>query len=243
MDWGQLERDINDSTSMLLKQRSHNFSSARKNPHGGNRDIDENILNRTHFSTRDESVDVSQAVCHGSGSGSGTGSGGGMENEYLKIVVNKQQLQINQMEKTIQSIANSQKQAKDREMAMETNAVHQALLMRVSSLEDMTRGINDNYASKDALLQLLNAVMEQIRECNRCIDSCAQQSSSVTQFTDAFLQALVEVSNGGSGSGGGVQAPLGSSGEINMGGSGSFSASGGRKRSALSLSLLLGLGP
>jgi hypothetical protein len=216
MDWTRLEKDINDNTALLLKQKSklknsqglHDRSMISFNP-------DSNV------SMLDGSVNVS--VVEPARSVAGTD----MDTDYLRMIVTKQQQQINNMEKSIFALQSDHRNKENNPYASEQHAVQQTLMTRLVTVEETAREINDKYASKDALLQLLNAVMDQLRECNRCIDACSSQSASVSQFSDAFLHALVEVSNGH-----GAASTVG--GDINR--------SSNRKRTALSLNLLLGLG-
>jgi len=234
MDWNQLEKDINDNTALLLKQKSR-----LKRPQGLS-DRGMVSLNPDANSTViEDTVNISNIhVMENSHIGITDNS----ETEYLKMIVNKQQQQINNMEKSIFTLmSDHHKNKENNPYASEQQAVQQSLITRLVTMEENVKDVTDKYASKDALLQLLNGVMDQIRESNRCIDACSSQSRAVAQFSDAFLTALVEMSNSDSNSSGNNLNI--SSDRSGGGGDGnrSFNSSN-RKRTALSLELLLGIG-
>ena len=110
--------------------------------------------------------------------------------EYLIKTVHMQQQQISKLELSMQSLIKSgplNSNIKSDPM--------EPLIRRMILIENSHAEMNEKYASKDALLELLNGTMDQIRECNRCNDVCNQGVKSVSNFADSMLQALLDLSN------------------------------------------------
>lgn len=245
MNWAQLEQDINNNTTLLMKQKSRirrpqglsdrsmiSYHASDSNANMLDVSIAESVGDRVQSASSLVATPPTSTI----GNNSISGVGSDVETDYLKLIVNKQQQQINNLEKSLFALMADQKNKENNPFITEQQAIQQSLLTRLLTVEESNREINEKYASKEALLQLLNSVMEQIRECNRCIDQCSNQSNSVSQFSDAFLQALVEVSNQG-------KINLEGANDLNRSFNSTISTSNNnRKRTALSLSLLLGLG-
>jgi len=203
MDWNLLEKEINTSTAAIMQKKS--IGSGRSP-----------LLNVTpNININNNTGDMNTAMFNETnGVGASTNyntTGSSMESnstdtEYLKTLLTKQQMQIDYLEKSMNSIIQNNNDDKlnhsksNMMLNRELELINRTLLTRVIALEeklieyfDENSHIDTKYSSKENVLQVLETSMNEIQKLHYSTELNSKKNSQLHVLVKSMLYGFTEL--------------------------------------------------
>lgn len=190
MDWSLLEKEINTSTAAIMQKKA----TGRSPLLNVSNNISSNVAMDSDVNTSAFQTSLSQSALESN------------DAEYLKTLLNRQQMKIDHLEKTMNSIIQSTNEDKlnhskaNMLLRRDMDMTNRTLLTRVIAVEeklveyfDENSHIDTKYASKENVLQVLETSMNEIQKLHQSSDAHYKKSNQLYALVKSILYGFTEL--------------------------------------------------